>query len=136
MASTPIALFCFNRPAHTRTVLVALGNCKNAANHDLHVFIDGPRTEKESFVIDEVAQLMHDLPFRSVQVHRATDNRGLFASITGGVSKLLQDHSRIIVLEDDLVVHPDFLRYMDDALDRYETEPRVGCIHGLSLIHI
>ena len=133
MASTPIALFCFNRPAHTRTVLEALANCKDADNHDLHVFIDGPRTEKERHLIDEVAQLMHDLPFRSTQVHRAADNRGLFASITGGISKLLQDHSRIIVLEDDLVVHADFLHYMNDALDRYEAEPRVGCVHGYAL---
>lgn len=36
----------------------------------------------------------------------------------------------MIVLEDDLVVSPYFLKYMNEALDFYEKEEQVISIHG------
>lgn len=133
MHRSPIAMFCFNRPIHTRHVLEALARCKFADQHDLYVFIDGPRTEQERELTDAVAVLMEALPFRSTHVYRSNANRGLFAAITEGVSRTLEQHPRVIVLEDDLVPHPAFLEYMNDALDRYQLDQRVACIHGYAL---
>ena len=38
----------------------------------------------------------------------------------------------MIVLEDDLVTAPDFLRFMNQGLNLYEEEERVASIHGYS----
>ena len=57
-------------------------------------------------------------------------NWGLARSIIDGVTRLVESRGRVIVVEDDLVVAPYFLQFMNDALDIYEDEPRVGHIQA------
>ena len=45
-------------------------------------------------------------------------------------SRLCTEHGRVIVLEDDIVVSPIFLNYMNAALDKYIDEPKVMQISG------
>lgn len=132
-SSTPIALFCFNRPEHTQRTLEALIRCEYSNHHPLFVFIDGPRNMRDEPLVESVASLFVDLPFSHINVTRSKHNRGLYTSITDGISATLREWNRVVVIEDDMVVHPSFLRYMTDALDRYQNDPRVGCIHGYSL---
>jgi hypothetical protein len=130
----PIALFAFNRPAHTAQTLTALAACTGAARHDLIVFVDGPRGPSDRAAIDSVLDLLKQpLPFRSIEVHAAKSNQGLYRAITDGVSTVLKSREEVIVVEDDLVVMQDFLGYMVDALNRYRTQPSVGCIHAYAL---
>ena len=49
---------------------------------------------------------------------------------TARVTTQVNRYGRVIVLEDDLVLAPHFLRFMNDALDAYEDEPRVGHIQA------
>jgi hypothetical protein len=42
----------------------------------------------------------------------------------------MNKHKKIIVLEDDLLTSPFFLKYMNAALDLYEEETEVISIHG------
>lgn len=57
-------------------------------------------------------------------------NRGLYRSLTEGISAILTDHGQVIVLEDDIVVSPYFLDYMRDGLGCYAENPSVASIHG------
>jgi hypothetical protein len=130
----PIAFFAFNRPGHAAAALEALSRCEGAAESALTVFVDGPRTAQEKSLCDEVAAIAHGARgFASLRVQRAEVNQGLFHAITGGVSALLEDAGSVVVVEDDLVVEPDFLDYMAWYLDAYRDEPAVGCIHGYAL---
>jgi len=61
----------------------------------------------------------------SATVIKRPNNLGLAKSIAGGVSSLCESHGRVVVLEDDLVVAPDFLHFMASALERYENCPEV-----------
>lgn len=70
--------------------------------------------------------------FLDVRVRCASENYGLYKSITGGVSDVLSASNRVIVVEDDILVSPLFLKFMNDALDRYAEERAVGSIHGYS----
>jgi hypothetical protein len=127
----PIALFAFNRPAHTRQALDALARNPLAGESDLHVFVDGPRGAHESALVDEVAGIGAGATgFKSVQLHRSASNRGLFGAITSGVSQVLERRPAVIVVEDDIVACPSFLRYMNDALERYREVAQVGSIHA------
>lgn len=68
--------------------------------------------------------------FRDVQIVARSANLGLACNIAQGVGQVCADRGRIIVLEDDLVTAPHFLRFMNQALERYEHEPRIWHING------
>lgn len=129
--NSPVAFFAFNRPRHAARALAALAANPEAADTDLHVFVDGPRDAADAALVDEVATLAAGHGgFRTVTLHRAERNRGLFRAITGGVDAVVRQAGRVIVLEDDLIVSRHFLRFMNDALDRYQDAPAVGSLHA------
>jgi hypothetical protein len=61
----------------------------------------------------------------SATIIERESNLGLARSIVGGVDRLCESHGRVVVLEDDLIVAPDFLHYMVSALDHYQDHPEV-----------
>ena len=127
----PIALFTYNRPEHTRRTLEALKANSLAAKSDLIVYSDGPKHESAREKVAATRALLADISgFRSVtRVFRDT-NMGLARSIIAGVSDVVERCGSVIVLEDDLVASPHFLKYMNDALSCYAAEEKVACIHG------
>jgi GT2 family glycosyltransferase len=68
-----------------------------------------------------------------VVIHKAERNLGLARSVIQGVTGLVNDCGRVIVLEDDLVLAPDCISFMDRALDYYEGESLIGAVSGYSL---
>ena len=129
----PIAYFAFNRPAHTARTLAALAANPLAKATDLHVFVDGARNEAERSLVTKVLDTVRTVPgFRTVVVHASETNQGLYCAITGGVSRVLAGAGRVIVVEDDILVSPFFLTYMNEGLDRFESDLRVGSIHAYS----
>jgi SAM-dependent methyltransferase len=130
----PIALFVYKRPAHTRRTLQALTQNELAAASTLYVFADGPKasaTEADLAAIAEVRRLVSEQAWcGQVRLVERAQNLGLANSIISGVTELVQAHGRVIVLEDDLVTSPQFLRYMNQALDFYADEEKVAAIHG------
>ena len=67
---------------------------------------------------------------RKVNIREQETNKGLAKSIVDGVTELCQEYSRAIVLEDDILVGTYFLRYMNDALEKYKDEENVYQISG------
>lgn len=127
----PIALFVFNRLEHSRRTVDALRANEHAAQSDLFVFCDGARDAKDASSVASVREFVDGITgFRSCTVIERDKNLGLAASIIGGVSEVLRKRERVIVMEDDLVTSPFFLRYMNEALDYYEADDRVASIHG------
>lgn len=127
----PIVLFIYNRPRHTRMTIEALLNNDLASESELLVFSDGPRTSQDQQKIDEVRQYIRTvIGFRNVILVERSKNLGLGQSIINGVSEVLKAHKSIIVLEDDLVTSPFFLRYMNEALELYQEEEKVISVHG------
>jgi Glycosyl transferase family 2 len=127
----PIALFVYNRPSHTDQTLKYLRQNPESLDSDLIIFSDGPRSPAQESEVAEVRALTSKvIGFRSVTVVRRPSNWGLARSVISGVTEVLERSSRIIVLEDDMITSPQFLRYMNTALDRFETESRVGSVHA------
>lgn len=130
-STAPIALFAYNRPIHLRRTVDALAANGGAADSELIVFSDGARTPDAAAAVAAVrAWLPQICGFRSVRVVERTENWGLARSITTGVAELVASRGRVIVLEDDMVTSPHFLRYMNEALDLYADVPEVVSIHG------
>lgn len=131
MSPAPIALFTYARPTHTARTVEALLRNDLAAESDLIVFSDAARAPAHEPRVAEVRAYLRQIAgFRSVTVHERPRNLGLSRSIIGGVGQVLQAHERLIVLEDDMVTSPHFLRYMNEGLARFADDERVISVHG------
>lgn len=127
----PIALFVYNRLQHTRLTVEALQQNELADKSDLFVFSDGTRTEDDFTKVQYVRQYVKSISgFASVTVIEREVNYGLAQSIIAGVTELVNRFGKVIVVEDDLVTSKYFLRYMNEALRKYEHDERVISIHG------
>lgn len=133
----PIALFVYNRANHTRLTVEALLKNPESAASDLTVFADGPKASASpaeiSRVRDTRAYLETITGFKSVNLILRDQNRGLAPSIITGVTSMLEKSDRVIVLEDDLISSPFFLKYMNEGLHRYSSDDRIASIHGYAL---
>ena len=130
-ACAPIALFVYNRPWHTRQTVESLLQNDLSPQSDLFIFSDAAKSEAAKAEVAEVRRYIATVSgFRSVTIVERTENFGLAKSIISGVTKLCEEYGQAIVLEDDLVSSPHFLRYMNDALDLYRDVPEVMHVSG------
>ncbi|MDX9751362.1 MAG: hypothetical protein RBT71_09815 [Flavobacteriales bacterium] len=130
--ATPIIVFAYKRPDLLRNTLESLALNAPAAQCPLHIHCDGPRTDASAADIEAIRQvraIAHAAQgFASVEVRAAEVNKGLARSVIDGVTEVIDRHGRAIVVEDDSLLSPHFLRFMIDALDLYEQHERVFSI--------
>lgn len=125
----PIALFVYNRPEHTSQTVERLKANALARGSELHVFSDGPKSANASAAVEEVRRFIRSLDgFHSITIVERERNLGLAASVIDGVSRLCDEYGEVIVVEDDLLTAPDFLPFMNSALERYRSIAEVFSI--------
>ncbi len=138
MELSPIILFAYNRPDHLKQTLEALSKNALAQDSDLYIFIDGPRNEKDEKKSSEIVSIIKNIDknlFRNIYIEKSHQNKGLAQSIIDGVSKIIKINNKIIVLEDDIVTSPNFLKYMNSALELYKEDEKVFHISGFFYPH-
>jgi len=110
--SAPIAVFAFNRPDHLRHTLQSLVACEGFAAAPVTLFCDGQRNTADRDSVAATIDVARDVLGSAADIRPAPQNRGIYRSITEGVTAMIGDHGRVIVLEDDLVLAPSFLTFM------------------------
>jgi len=131
MTTAPILLFTYNRLQHTQRCLEALLKNTLAADSELFVYADAAKDEAGKEAVEEVRRYIHSLQgFRTITIIERDENWGLARNIIDGVTTQIKKYGKVIVLEDDLVVAPYFLQFMNDALEIYKDEPKVGHIQA------
>lgn len=131
MKLSPIILFVYNRPDHARRALESLKRNQEAADSVLYIFSDAAKSEADAAAVAEVRALARSVSgFREVHLTERAENYGLARSVIEGVTQVVNANGRVIVLEDDLVVAPYFLKFMNEALECYQYEERVGHIQA------
>ena len=137
MQLSPITLFVYNRPEHTRIVLQSLADCQYADQSVLYIFADQAKNENAKEKVEQVRRIiLEDIwkqKFLQVNVIEAAVNKGLANSVISGVTQVINKHGRIIVVEDDNRVAPDFLDYMNRGLDFYCESRKIGYIGGYTV---
>ncbi len=127
----PILLFTYNRLSHTHRCVEALLKNSLASESELFIYSDGAKDEIQQKAVEEVRQYIHTIQgFKQITITERKENWGLARSIIDGVTTQVNQYGRVIVLEDDLIVAPYFLQFMNDALETYKDEPRVGHIQA------
>ncbi len=127
----PIVLFVYNRLNHTRQTLEALQKNDLASKSKLIIYSDSAKNKNDLKKVAKVREYIKNIDgFKKIIIRKTKENIGLANSIINGVTKVVNEHGKIIVLEDDLVTTRFFLRFMNEALEAYKDEPRVASIHG------
>lgn len=127
----PVIVFGYKRPSHLKRVLDSLASNPEAIYSKLFIAIDGPGLHSETSLVDECRNIARQVTgFKEVVTFFQEQNIGLANSIIKGVSKVLEEHESVIVLEDDLFVSPHFLGFMNNSLSAYRSETLVASIHG------
>ena len=131
MNYAPILLFVYNRPSHTRRCIESLLNNPLASESHLFIYADGAKDETLQADVNEVRKFIHSIDgFKQITLIERTENWGLARNIIDGVTTQVNRYGKVIVLEDDLIVAPSFLQFMNDALETYKDEPKVGHIQA------
>lgn len=135
--TAPVVMFVYNRSEQLQQVLDCLNANELAHDTDIFIFSDGPKRESDIERVENVRSILNrfrgDNQFKSVTIHNSDKNRGLAQSVISGVTEVISKYGKVIVLEDDLIVAKDFLRYMNRGLDFYQNEEKIGAISGYSL---
>ncbi|MCR5573556.1 MAG: glycosyltransferase [Bacteroidaceae bacterium] len=148
MKTAPILVFAYNRLEHLKRCLSSLQRNTLASESDLFIFADAAKDEADAEKVKEVCEFLDQFSdkgstdngqpiaaFRNVTTIYRQENWGLARSIIDGVSTIIKKYGRVIVVEDDLVMAPYFLQFMNDALEVYKDEPRVGHIQACDFIN-
>jgi len=127
----PIVLFVYNRPWHTKQTVEALQKNELAKESELFIYSDAPKNEQAKERVREVREYIKNIGgFKKVTIIEREKNWGLADSIIDGVGKTVNKYGKVILLEDDLVTSPYFLKFMNDALEFYKDKERVWHISG------
>lgn len=131
MTLAPIVLFTYNRPWHTQKTVEALQKNYLAGQSELFIFSDGPKNEQSVEKVSNVRSYINTIDsFKKVTIVEQSKNLGLAYSIIDGVTKIVNEYGKVIVLEDDLITSPFFLRFMNEGLEFYKDIEKVMHISG------
>lgn len=131
LSLSPIILFVYNRPVHTKKVVEALKENYLADKSELIIFSDGPKKNKDKNNVIEVREYIKKISgFKKIEIIESCENKGLARSIIEGVSSVIKDKGRVIVLEDDILTSKFFLKFMNDALSFYADNKKIWHICG------
>ena len=131
MHFAPILLFVYNRPEHTRRCIESLQKNSLASESSLFIYADGAKDSTQQETVNDVRNYIRTIQgFKQITFIERDENWGLARNIIDGVTTQINQYGKVIVLEDDLVVAPYFLAFMNDALEVYKNEPKVGHIQA------
>lgn len=131
MDFAPIVLFTYNRPDHVKQTIEALQKNEFASDSDLIIYSDGAKDKTDELAINETRKYLHTVEgFKSVQIIEREKNWGLAESLIDGITSVVDKYGKVIVMEDDLLTSPYYLRFMNQALEKYSDDDQIASIHG------
>lgn len=131
----PLIIFTYNRLDTLEVSIKSLQENFLANQTDVFIFSDSARAEKDIELVNKVRKFLHSINgFKSITIIERNENYGLAKNIIEGVTNIINQYEKVIVLEDDLLTSKNFLSYMNQALDFYENDERIFSISGYSSI--
>jgi len=135
MTNIPVLFVIFNRPDIACKSFLSI---KEIKPQKLYIAQDGAREDKEGELekVLETRKRILDLidwpcDVKTLfQVHNLGCGMGVYSAI----SWLFENEEKGVVLEDDCVVNSSFFPFMEEMLDKYKDDQRIGMIAGSNLI--
>ena len=129
--STIIAVFCYKRANKLKLCIEALLKNPECSSMDIIFFCDGFKSERDKDGVLEVREYIKSITgFRKVYKHFRSTNLSTGPNFRKGLTYLSENYEQFIVVEDDLVVSPNYLSYMLSGLSFYKEQKTVFSITG------
>ena len=133
----PIALFCFNRIDTLKLCIESLKFCPESISSDLIIFSDAWRNEEERHKIEYIRLYIKNIEgFKSIRIIYREENFGVDYNIIRGIQQMSHEYDSFIVVEDDLVVSNQFLRFMNAGLDHFKSFEKVLTLSAFNYVKI
>lgn len=135
MCKVPVLLICFNRLFAMQKSFEAI---RKYRPKDLYVAADGPRNSEPSDAKKCAAVrkwILNHIDW-DCNVHTLfrTNNRGCGYGPAEAISWFFGIEDKGIIIEDDCVPHPEFFKYCEDLLNRYENDNSIMAINGMQCL--
>ena len=128
---TIIAVFCYKRAAKLKASIEALLRNPECVSMDIVFFCDGPKGERDYEGVMQTRAYIDSLSgFQNIYKHYREKNLSTGPNFKQGITWLCDNYDQFIVVEDDLVVTPNYITYLFQALEFYKHEGSVFCITG------
>ncbi|MDR1490224.1 MAG: class I SAM-dependent methyltransferase [Desulfovibrio sp.] len=126
----PLLFLIFNRPGMTGKVFEAI---RAARPPRLYIAADGPRPERpgeaELCAKTRETALRVDWPCAVKTLFRKR-NLGCAVAVSSAVTWFFSQEPEGVILEDDILPHPDFFPFCEELLEKYRDDPKVMHISG------
>ncbi|WP_318480484.1 glycosyltransferase family protein [Photobacterium leiognathi] len=127
----PIILFVYDRLDHTKKTIESLRENRISMDSDLFIYSDFHKKENDREDVLAVREYIKTIDgFKSISIIYRNENYGLAKNISEGVKEVINKYGKAIILEDDIVTSPYFLKFMNDALAKYQKNKNVWHISG------
>lgn len=127
----PVAVYTYTRLNHLRQTLDALALNALASQTTVYIVSDGPKNERDKLLIEQLRNFVDDFHgfHEIVRIYRQT-NLGVGVSPLLAEHQIIGDHGKIINLEDDNLTSSDFLTFINEGLNIFESDERIFSICG------
>ena len=128
---SPIVLFVYNRPEHTKRTVESLLKNTLARASKLLIFSDGAKNDKDLKKVNAVRDYIKTIKgFDRTEIVLRDKNFGLANSVISGITEVFKQNDRVIAMEDDIITSPSFLNFMNKALAFYQENKSIYSVSG------
>jgi hypothetical protein len=124
-----IGVFCYKRANKLKQCITALLKNPECINMDIVFFSDGYKGEVDKAGVLETREYINSIiGFKQVIKHFRDRNYSTGPNFIEGLTFLSNNYEQFIVVEDDLIVSPNYIKYLVDGLSFYKKKESVFCI--------
>jgi glycosyltransferase involved in cell wall biosynthesis len=135
MNHAPIILFTYKRLDTLQRCIASLQKCPESQDSNLIIVCDFGATEADIEKVNTVRQFLPTITgFKEIEIIERDKNYGVDYNIINGIQLMAARYEQFIVVEDDLVVEPGFLRFLNFSLDFYKKNTEVLSVTGFSFV--
>ena len=129
----PILVMVYDRLSSLKKCIESLQNCLESGESVLYISSDAAFKTDDCSKIAAVREYIKSIAgFKEVISIIHKENKGLNKAYEFATDLVFDQNETIIFLEDDILVAPDFLNFMNDGLLFYRNDDKIISISGFS----
>jgi|TARA_R110002110_G_scaffold5126_1_gene26249 hypothetical protein len=126
-----ITMAAWRRPDYFLKVIESIENAEGIEDYHLLVSIDGGYPDKQEEMRDILGE--SNLDYTKIEIFAHEENLGCAGNTGFILAKGFEKADRVIHLEDDTVLHPDCLRFLEYNLEKYEDNEHIFSISAFTI---
>lgn len=127
---SPILFLIFNRPDTTKLVFETIRQAKPPR---LYIAADGPRKDRKSekHLCEATRSIVDEIDWDcEVKTLFREENLGCGKAVSEAITWFFDNEPEGIIIEDDIIAHPDFFKFCDEMLEKYRDSDEIQLITG------